>query len=122
MSCAYASKSSTSTRAHRSASRSNAARSRRLKPRRCFDFCPAPDALFGRPIWVVKLGGSLADASELPAWTALLGRRHAVGIVIVPGGGPFADQVRAAQGRWRFPDAIAHRMCVLAMEQFGLLI
>jgi aspartokinase-like uncharacterized kinase len=42
--------------------------------------------------------------------------------VIVPGGGPFADQVRAAQRQWRFDDAAAHHMALLAMEQYGRML
>lgn len=41
-------------------------------------------------------------------------------VVIVPGGGPYADEVRSAQRRWGFDDAIAHRMALLAMEQYGM--
>lgn len=70
---------------------------------------------------VVKLGGSLSDAATLPGWLetlAGLGGR----VVLVPGGGPFADQVRAAQRRWRFDDRTAHRMALLAMEQYGLML
>ena len=40
----------------------------------------------------------------------------------MPGGGPFADQVREAQRQWRFDDATAHRMALLAMEQYGLML
>jgi aspartokinase-like uncharacterized kinase len=40
----------------------------------------------------------------------------------VPGGGPFADQVRAAQSRWGFDDATAHHLALLAMEQFGRIL
>ncbi|MGF1643433.1 MAG: delta 1-pyrroline-5-carboxylate synthetase [Thiotrichales bacterium] len=65
---------------------------------------------------VVKLGGSLAAAPELPRWLHRLG---AGGQVIVPGGGPFADQVRVAQRQWAFDDRAAHRMAILAMEQMG---
>jgi 5-(aminomethyl)-3-furanmethanol phosphate kinase len=42
--------------------------------------------------------------------------------VIVPGGGPFADQVRALQKRQRFDDAAAHHMALLAMEQYGRML
>jgi aspartokinase-like uncharacterized kinase len=42
--------------------------------------------------------------------------------VIIPGGGPFADQVRAAQKQWRFDDAVAHHMALLAMEQYGRML
>jgi len=43
-------------------------------------------------------------------------------VVVVPGGGPFADQVRALQKRQRFDDAAAHHMALLAMEQYGRML
>ncbi len=42
--------------------------------------------------------------------------------VVVPGGGPFADQVRALQKQRRFDDATAHHMALLAMEQYGRML
>lgn len=75
-----------------------------------------------RALWVVKLGGSLADWPDLRRWLRLLVEVRAVDVVLVPGGGPFADQVRAAQARWRFDDVAAHRMAILAMEQYGLML
>ncbi|MBN2701662.1 MAG: uridylate kinase [Methylothermaceae bacterium] len=42
-------------------------------------------------------------------------------VVIVPGGGRFADQVRWAQEHWKFDDRIAHHMALLAMHQYGLV-
>lgn len=75
-----------------------------------------------RPLWIVKLGGSLADWPDLRRWVRLLGEARAVDLVVVPGGGPFADQVRAAQARWRFDAAAAHRMAILAMEQYGTML
>jgi len=69
---------------------------------------------------VVKLGGSLADSERLPAWLdALAGRSD---LVLVPGGGPFADQVRLAQARWGFADEAAHHLALLAMEQYGRMV
>ncbi len=47
------------------------------------------------------------------------GAGHAV---IVPGGGVFADAVRQAQPRYHFSDLAAHRMAVLAMEQYAWLL
>lgn len=73
-------------------------------------------------MWVVKLGGSLAAAAELPAWLDVLGGGAGRRRVIVPGGGPFADEVREAQRRHPFPDSVAHRMAVLATEQYGLML
>jgi aspartokinase-like uncharacterized kinase len=69
--------------------------------------------------WVVKLGGSLADSDTLPFWLDALADAN---LVIVPGGGPFADQVRSAQQRWSFGDEAAHAMALLAMGQYGLML
>ncbi len=67
---------------------------------------------------VVKLGGSFALSSRLRAWIAAIAA-CAGRTVVVPGGGPFADAVRAAQVRMGFGDRAAHRMALLAMEQYG---
>jgi 5-(aminomethyl)-3-furanmethanol phosphate kinase len=67
---------------------------------------------------VVKLGGSFAFSPELRDWIKAI-LVHAGRFVIVPGGGPFADTVRMAQGQMRFDDRTAHRMALLAMEQYG---
>lgn len=69
----------------------------------------------------MKLGGSLASSPELRGWLAAIsggGGR----LVLVPGGGPFADQVREAQRRWSFGDATAHRLAIMAMEQYGFML
>lgn len=70
---------------------------------------------------VVKLGGSTAQAAELHAWIAALAG-STVPLVIVPGGGPFADRVRETQPRIGFSDAAAHAMAILAMDQFGHVV
>lgn len=72
-------------------------------------------------MWVVKLGGSLAGGAELAGWLDALAAGGG-GIVLVPGGGPFADAVRATQRRWPFGDATAHHLALLAMEQYGLML
>lgn len=71
---------------------------------------------------VVKLGGSLARAGTPGSWLAIVVARGAGRCVIVPGGGDFADAVRTAQERLRFSDGAAHRMALLAMEQYALLL
>jgi aspartokinase-like uncharacterized kinase len=70
---------------------------------------------------VIKLGGSFAFSPELRDWIKAI-VVHAGRIVIVPGGGPFADTVRTAQEQMRFNDRAAHRMGLLAMEQYGCAI
>lgn len=73
-------------------------------------------------MWVVKIGGSLASSPDLAPWLAAVAGPAQTPIVVVPGGGPFADLVRQAQLRQGFDDEQAHRMAVLAMEQFGLML
>jgi len=67
---------------------------------------------------VVKLGGSYAASTEREKWLDAIDR-CAGEVVLVPGGGPFADAVRAAQREMRFDDRAAHHMALLAMEQYG---
>jgi aspartokinase-like uncharacterized kinase len=70
---------------------------------------------------VAKLGGSLADSRDLKAWLAALDG-YAGPLVLVPGGGAFADAVRAMQAKMRFDDEAAHHMALLAMQQYGLAL
>jgi len=74
-------------------------------------------ALEQRPV-VVKLGGSVVRSAELPAWLDVIAASP-LPIVVVPGGGALADEVRAAQARLGFGDAAAHRMALLAMDQLA---
>jgi 5-(aminomethyl)-3-furanmethanol phosphate kinase len=75
-----------------------------------------------RGVTIVKLGGSLALSPELRGWLAALVRGGAGRVAVVPGGGPFADAVRTAQREQGFDDASAHRMALLAMEQYALML
>ncbi len=75
-----------------------------------------------RAIWVVKIGGSLLGSPELEKWLDIFAKFSDGNIVIVPGGGLFADAVRAAQKLSKMSDASAHRLAVLAMDQYGLLM
>ena len=71
---------------------------------------------------VVKLGGSLSRSDALiNCLNSVAQRYQGRAVVIVPGGGAFADQVRLAQQRWRFDDRTAHRMAILAMQQMAML-
>ena len=73
-------------------------------------------------MWIVKLGGSLATADNLPVWLDML-RSHGGGeVVIVPGGGPFAELVLKSQEFWCFDNSSAHFMALLAMAQYGLML
>ena len=81
---------------------------------------PAPEASTARPI-VVKLGGSVVRSPELAVWLDAIANAQ-VPIVVVPGGGALADEVRACQSRLSFGDAAAHRMALLAMDQLAWAI
>jgi aspartokinase-like uncharacterized kinase len=73
-------------------------------------------------MWVVKLGGSLANAEELPRWLDVIATAGAGKVVLVPGGGPWADEVRVAQRLEGFDDRVAHRKALRAMEQYGRVL
>jgi aspartokinase-like uncharacterized kinase len=91
---------------------------------------------FARLAAVIKVGGSLADNTQHAARNtqhttragleqlcqtiAELGQRYR--LLVVPGGGPFADTVRAAYRRYRLSETTAHCMAILAMDQYGYLL
>jgi 5-(aminomethyl)-3-furanmethanol phosphate kinase len=75
-----------------------------------------------KSMWVVKIGGSLLGTPELERWLEVAGKYSDGKIIIVPGGGVFADAVRKAQIDSNISDACAHQLAVLAMDQFGLLL
>ena len=73
---------------------------------------------------VVKFGGGVLahrehfDAALASIGTAARDRR----LLVVPGGGPFADAVREVDRRLQLPDDAVHWMAVLAMDQYAYLI
>ncbi len=73
-------------------------------------------------MWIVKIGGSLAKSRDRERWLSIIKSWRAVGLVVVPGGGPFADCVRAMQAPCRYDNATGHAMAVLAMEQYATLL
>ena len=73
---------------------------------------------------VIKVGGSIA---EKPAVLKKLGdklgeiaEKHS--IVVVPGGGKLADVVRELDQQYGLSADVAHKMAILGMDQFGLLL
>lgn len=73
-------------------------------------------------MWVLKLGGSLLETGELPETLKQLSEHGAGQVVIVPGGGVFADQVRLLDKELKLDDLTAHRLALRAMEEFGELL
>lgn len=73
-------------------------------------------------MWVIKLGGSLLGSPELNGWLDVIARHGDGKIVIVPGGGILADAVYESQLMSGVSDLIAHKMAVMAMDQYGILL
>ena len=74
---------------------------------------------------VVKVGGScLRSPNVLDGVLSAMARSHAAGarMVVVPGGGPFADVVREVTSAASASDDAAHWMAILAMDQFAQII
>jgi aspartokinase-like uncharacterized kinase len=72
----------------------------------------------GAPPLVIKVGGSLAETGRLQAALATI-KAARVPVVVVPGGGPFADSIRALQKTMNFSDAVGHRLAMLGMHQMA---
>ncbi len=73
---------------------------------------------------VVKVGGGLAGIPGALARTGQAIARAAVArrLVVIPGGGPFADQVRAFDRREGLTPTAAHWMAILAMDQYAYAV
>jgi aspartokinase-like uncharacterized kinase len=73
---------------------------------------------------VIKVGGSLAEEPErlrdLCAKLSEFAKKYE--LLVVPGGGMFADVVRDFDQRFNLSSVVAHRMAILGMDQFGLLL
>jgi 5-(aminomethyl)-3-furanmethanol phosphate kinase len=77
----------------------------------------------GEMMAVLKVGGSLSHSPALPDLCreiSHLGDHHR--LLIVPGGGEFADLVRDFYARLQLSETAAHRMATLAMDQYGYLL
>ena len=72
--------------------------------------------------WVIKIGGSLYSSGQLTKWLDKIAQFGEKNIVIVPGGGPFADQVRVADKQFKLDQEKSHLMAILAMQQYGTML
>ena len=72
--------------------------------------------------WVIKLGGSLYNSKFLTKWLEIIQSHNAQKIIIVPGGGPFADLVRDVDKQYGLEPIHAHNMAVLGMQQYAYMI
>lgn len=73
---------------------------------------------------VLKVGGSLAeDPNSLASLCQKLSDLAKVHrIAIVPGGGEFADTVREFDKTYKLSNVVAHKLAILAMDQYGLFL
>lgn len=67
---------------------------------------------------IIKVGGSLAETGRLSEVLALIVQARRP-VIVVPGGGQFAEKVRDLQNALRFDDASAHRLAMLGMHQMA---
>lgn len=70
-----------------------------------------------RPI-VIKLGGSLLNNGRLPSIISIVATSR-LPVVIVPGGGAFADAVRHLQNENGIDDRTAHRLALVALNEMA---
>ncbi len=72
---------------------------------------------------VIKVGGSLSRGERLrEVCTRLADAGRTRRLLVVPGGGASADVVREQDERFGLQPSTSHRMAILAMDQFGLLL
>jgi 5-(aminomethyl)-3-furanmethanol phosphate kinase len=76
------------------------------------------------PLALVKIGGGFAAMpgvlERVAAAVARAARQRP--LVVIPGGGPFADQVRAFDREHRISADAAHWMAILAMDQYAFAL
>ena len=72
---------------------------------------------------VLKVGGSLSRGESLMSLCQAIGELGArYRLLVVPGGGEYADLARAHYRTYKLGETTAHRMAILAMDQYGCLL
>ena len=69
-----------------------------------------------------KLGGSLLNSGFMKIWIKFITDHFKGRAIIIPGGGLFANHIRAVQKDYNLENDIAHDMALYSMSQMGLLI
>ena len=69
-----------------------------------------------------KLGGSLLNSRFMKIWIKFITNHFKGRAIIIPGGGLFANHIRAVQKDYNLENDIAHDMALYSMSQMGLLI
>jgi len=68
-------------------------------------------------MYVVKFGGSLIKKAK-----PILEKLKEQNVLIIPGGSVFADEVRKIYKKYKLSELAAHKMAILAMDQYGLFL
>lgn len=68
-------------------------------------------------MYVFKVGGSLIDYAK-----DIMAVLKNYDVLIIPGGGIFADTVREVYKKFDLSEQAAHRMAIAAMEQYGMFL
>ncbi len=72
---------------------------------------------------VIKVGGRLGRGRNLGGVCEVIGQMRAQDpLLVVPGGGAFADVVRETYRQYHLSESTAHRMALAAMDQYGCLL
>ncbi len=73
---------------------------------------------------MLKIGGSLAlFPQKLRELCQILSEVSVnSSLIVLPGGGEFADTVRALDARFNLSKEVSHRMSILGQDQYGLLL
>jgi len=80
------------------------------------------DSSLSADAWIIKIGGSLYNSKYLIHWLDAISSYSSKNLIVVPGGGPFADQVRQADDKFNLDQCCAHNMAILAMQQYGNML
>jgi len=75
-------------------------------------------------IHCIKIGGGLISyTEELRSLMKVLDKlSKSFQLLIIPGGGPFANLVRDMYRQYNLPETVAHWMAILAMDQYGFFL
>ena len=73
-----------------------------------------------KPIVLFKMGGSLAQSCACREWLAVLSLcARSYHVLVVPGGGAFAEAVRGLSASCGLSESIGHDLAVRGMEMYG---
>ena len=71
---------------------------------------------------IIKIGGSLCTRADLINWLEEIVKIKNYPVIIVPGGGPFADTVRHLDNEMKLSPACSHELALMAMQQYARLM